>query len=112
MKEKKCPVCEGKLIEVDNIILDLDNYIFVVNGERCEKCREEFPFEAETQKMIKTSRKLGVWPEPLKLHRTLSKSGGTLMLRIPLDLEKQMNLKSGENITLSKVGNKIVIEPF
>lgn len=112
MKEKKCPVCEGKLIKVNNIILDIDSYIFVVNGERCESCKEEFPLEEETQRVVEASRKLGVWPEPLKLHRTLSKSGGTLMLRIPLDLEKQMNLKAGEDISLSKVGDKIVIEPL
>lgn len=109
---KKCPMCEGKLIEVNNIVLDIESYIFVVKGDRCEKCKEEFPLEDETQRVIEVARKLGVWPEPLKLYRTLSKSGGTLMLRIPLDLEKQMHLKAGEDITISKAGNKIVIEPL
>ena len=54
---------------------------------------------------------MGVWPEPLKLHRHLSKSGGGLVLRIPSDIEKQMKLTENIDIEIAKIGNKIVIEP-
>jgi len=41
----------------------------------------------------------------------ISKSGGGLVLRIPMDLEKQLKLNENVDIAISKVGNKIVIEP-
>ena len=59
---------------------------------------------------ILIARKLGIWPEPLKLYRHLSKSGGGLMFRIPNDLEKQLKLNENKEIAITKVGNKIVIE--
>mgnify|MGYP001559414290 FL=1 len=109
---RKCPMCErGELVKAEDIIFNIDSYIFILKGERCSKCNEEFPYGEETQKTIEVARKLGVWPEPLKLHRSLSKSGGGLILRIPMDIEKQMKLKENTPIEITKVGNKIVIEP-
>ena len=109
---KNCPICEnGNLKKVEDIILEIEGYIFVVKGDRCNKCKEEFPLEKETQKTIDIARKLGVWPEPLKLQRHLSKSGGGLILRIPSDMEKQMKLNENTSIEIAKIGNKIVIEP-
>ncbi len=109
---KKCLVCEkGSLNKVEDIILEVEGYVFVVKGEKCNNCTEEFPYEEETQRMVDAARKLGIWPEPLKLYRHLSKSGGGLILRIPVDLEKQLKLNENIGITISKVGNKIVIEP-
>ena len=91
--------------------LIIEGYIFVVGGLRCTHCKEELPYPSETDKVIATARKLGVWPEPLKLHRHLSKSGGGLILRIPSDIEKQFKLNESIEITISKIGNKILIEP-
>ncbi len=67
--------------------------------------------EKEAQRTIEAARKLGVWPQPLKLHRSLSKSGRGLVLRIPADLEKDLKLKPGKPVSISKVGSKIIIEP-
>ena len=109
---KKCHNCEkGILIKVEDIVLEIEGYVFVVRGEKCDVCDEEFPYEEETQKTISISRKLGIWPEPLKLYRHLSKSGGGLVFRIPTDLEKQLKLNEKDQIAITKVGNKIVIEP-
>jgi len=109
---KICPVCErGNLVRVDDIVIEISGFVFVTKGERCTECNEEFPFEEETQRVIEASRKLGVWPEPLKLHRTLSKSGESLVLRVPSDIERQLKLREGEEVAISKIGNKIVIEP-
>lgn len=108
---KTCKVCEkGHLIGVEDITLEIEGYIFIVKGDRCDNCKEEFPYQEETQKTIIIARKLGVWPEPMKLYRHLSKSGGGLVFRIPSDLEKQLNLDEKVEIAISKVGNKIVIE--
>lgn len=111
--KRKCLICEkGNLEEVNDIIIEIEGYIFVGRGHRCSNCKEEFPLEEETKRFVDTAKKLGVWPEPLKLNRTLSKSGGGLVLRIPADIEKQFNLKESTEISLSKVGNKIILEPL
>jgi hypothetical protein len=109
---KNCPVCEkGELIDVDNIVSEIDGYMFVEKGRRCTACGEEFINETDAQRTIELAKKLGVWPAPLKLHRSLSKSGRGLVLRIPSDIEKDFDLKPGEAVSISKVGKKIVIEP-
>ena len=111
MKIKKCPICKGNLMPVEDIALDMEGYVIIAKGERCNECGEEFPYESETQKAIEVARRAGVWPEPLKLHRHLSKSAGGLILRIPSDIERQFNLSENVEIKISKIGNKIVIEP-
>jgi len=109
---RKCQICgKGDLNKVEDIVLEIEGYVFIVKGERCINCNEEFPYEEETQKTIAIARKLGVWPEPLKLYRHLSKSGGGLIFRVPSDIEKQLKLDENVEITITKVGNKIIIEP-
>ncbi|MBI4440232.1 YgiT-type zinc finger protein [Candidatus Woesearchaeota archaeon] len=108
---RKCPICnKGNLENVSDITLEIEGYIFIVKGERCTSCNEEFPHQEEAQRTISVARRLGVWPESLKLYRHLSKSGGGLVFRIPSDLEKQLKLSEKTEIAISKVGNKIVIE--
>lgn len=96
--------------KVDNIVLEIDGYVFVVKGERCTACYEEVLYENETRRVIESAKGIGVWLEPLKLYRHLSKSGRGLVLRIPTDLEKQLNLTEKDEIAITKIGNKIVIE--
>lgn len=108
---KKCLICEkGELINVEDIILEMEGYVFIARGQRCTHCKEEILSEGETQKVIDAARKLGVWPEPMKLYRHLSRNSGGLVLRIPSDLERQLKLNEKKEIAISKVGNKIVIE--
>ena len=110
---RNCPVCEKvTLAAVEDITLEISGYVFIVKGERCDQCKEEFPYEPETKKAIEVAKKLGVWPEPLKLYRHLSKSGWGLIFRIPSDIERQLELNESVEITITKLGNKIVIEPL
>ncbi|MEK6974361.1 MAG: hypothetical protein AABW41_03960 [Nanoarchaeota archaeon] len=109
---RKCSNCEKvELVKVEDITLEIEGYIFIVKGERCGNCKEEFPYEEETQKTINIAKKLGVWPEPMKLYRHLSRSSGGLMFRIPSDLEKQLKLNENIEVSITKIGNRIVIEP-
>ena len=99
---KKCSVCEkGDITEVEDILNELDGYIFVIKGQRCLQCGEEFIDEKEGQKMIRTAQKLGVWSEPLKLHRKLSRSARGTVLRIPTDIEENLNLEGNEEVAIS-----------
>ena len=67
--------------------------------------------DAEGQKMIQIARNLGIWGEPLKLHRKLSQSARGTVIRIPADIEKNMKLKGDEKVLISKIGkNKLLIE--
>ncbi len=109
---KTCPICEKKtFVAVEDITLEIEGYIFILKGERCTECKEEFPYEEESERAITTARKLGVWPEPLKLHRHLSKSSGGLIFRVPSDIEKQFSLDENTEIEITKVGSKIIIQP-
>lgn len=47
----------------------------------------------------------------LKLKRTLSESGRTLVLRIPKDIERTLELKAGTQVDIWVEKGKIVIEP-
>lgn len=109
---RKCPVCEkGELVPVSDIVSEIEGYTFVEVGERCNSCGEEFIPEEVAQKTIDAARRLGVWPEPLKLYRKLSKSGRATVLRIPSDLEEQLGIKGDERVAISKIGErKFVVE--
>ncbi|HIH20092.1 TPA: hypothetical protein HA244_02385 [Candidatus Micrarchaeota archaeon] len=108
---KKCPICtKGFLAKADDIVSEVEGLIFVEKGTRCTHCGEEFIGEAEGQKTIEIARKLGIWGEPLKLYRKLSRSARGTVLRIPIDLEKALGLKGNEEIAISKVGRKILID--
>jgi antitoxin component of MazEF toxin-antitoxin module len=48
----------------------------------------------------------------LKLKRTLSESGRTLVLRIPKDIERSLSLKAGNEIYIWVENGKIVVEPM
>lgn len=106
-----CHTCGGTLSPVKGIPNNIDHYIILSGGFRCTKCGEEIIPEDEAQRMILIAKKLGVWGTPLKLYRKLSKSAGGTVLRIPSDIEHNLNLKGDEQVAISKVGrNKILIE--
>jgi len=107
---KYCPVCKGETKEVDDILSEIEGYVFIEKGLRCIKCGEEFISEKEGQKMIEAARKLGLWGEPLKLFRKLSKSARGVVIRLPTDIEKALGIKGNEEIAISKVGRKICID--
>ena len=94
----------------DDIVSEIDGYTFVERGRRCTSCGEEFIPEDESQRMIKVARRLGLWGEPLKLRRKLSRSGRGTVLRIPSDIERSLGIRGDEEVTVSKAGRKIIVE--
>ncbi|MAF34857.1 hypothetical protein CMO91_03350 [Candidatus Woesearchaeota archaeon] len=104
----KCHKCSGELIE-DDLTAEMDGYIFVIKGKKCISCGEEIIGEKEGQRMVQAAKKLGVWGQPLKLHRKLSKSARGTVLRIPTDIETNMKLKGTEKVAISKLGDKKIL---
>jgi len=108
---RRCPACEeGDLVAVDDILSTLDGYTFVERGWRCTRCGEEFIPESEGQRTIEVAKRLGIWGEPLKLRRRLSRSGRGTVLRIPSDIEEALKLRGDEEVLVSKAGRRIIIE--
>lgn len=106
----KCPICgKGTLVRVDDIVSEIEGLAFVERGHRCSVCGEEFIDQSDAQRTIKVARRLGLWGEPLKLHRKLSSSGRGIVLRIPEDLRRSLQLKGTETVTLAKIGKKRVM---
>ena len=60
--------------------------------------------------MIKVALRLGIWGAPLRLRRKLSRSGRGTVLRIRPDIERSLGLRGNEEVLISKVGKKIIIE--
>lgn len=108
---RSCPACEkGQLVPVEDIVSKIDGHTFVERGWRCTHCGEEFIPEEESQRTIDVARRLGIWGEPLKLRRKLSRSGGGTVLRIPSDIGQALGLKGDETVLVSKAGRKIIVE--
>ena len=85
----------------------IDECVFE-RGHRCTSSGEEFIPEEESQRLIKVARRLGIWGEPLKLRRKLSRSGRGTVLRIPTDIERSLALRGDEDVSVSKAGRKII----
>ena len=94
----------------DDIVSELEGYTFVERGRRCTVCGEEFIAEGDSQRMIRIARRLGIWGQPLKLRRKLSRSGRGTVLRIPSDIEASLGIRGDEEVLVSKAGKKIIIE--
>lgn len=107
---KTCATCgKGTVIPVDDIVSQLDDYFVVVKGRRCTACGEEYLDEPEGQRMIQIAKRFGVWHQPLKLHRKLSRSARGTVLRIPTDIEQNLRLKGNEGVAISKIGDKKIL---
>ena len=51
----KCKICEkGLLTHTEDITLEIEGYIFIVKGQGCDTCGEEFPYEEETRRTVTT----------------------------------------------------------
>jgi hypothetical protein len=109
---KNCLICgKGELVEVEDIISEIEGHFFIEKGKRCSNCGEEFISEKTSQNTIEIARRLGLWGEPLKLLRKLSKSARGTVLRIPNDIEENLHLKGDEKVLISKIGkNKLLVE--
>src|SRR3989344_3528501 len=102
-----CP-CGGKIqwkkdkVVVDGIVCG------ILDIEYCQQCGEEY-FPEETMETVeKKLKEHGLWGIQRK-EATLWKSGGSVILRIPKDIARQLDLKPDEKVSIYVEGKKKLI---
>jgi YgiT-type zinc finger domain-containing protein len=107
--ESKCPLCNGRLKQKD-----VDYKVYGVSlgkfpAKVCEKCNEQW-FDEETSKNIEEAeKKENLFGLSRKIK--ISYSGNFLIIRIPSDIAKFMNLKKESEVVIySEDKNKIIVD--
>jgi len=75
-------------------------------GYRCPKCGEVEFNEEQMQKALKIKEHA----IKIMVKRKLGKVGGSLVLRIPKEVEKSLNLKSGKDVRILVEKRKMIVE--
>ena len=105
-----CPICEkGKLVKkvVPYSVYDIELGKFP--AEVCSKCGEQW-FSEKTARIIeKIEKEKGLFG--LSKQSKISYSGNSLIVRIPKEIVKFMNLKKEKTISMHPEGkNRLLIE--
>jgi len=107
---RTCPICEkGKLVKkvVPYSIYDLE--IGKFPAEVCTKCREQWFSEETAKKIEKIEKEKGLFG--LSKQSKIGYSGNSLIVRIPSEIAKFMNLKKEKTISIHPEGkNRLLIE--
>ncbi len=107
---KICPACEkGRLMkkEVSYSVYDIELGKFP--AEVCTKCREQWFSEEIAKKIEKIEKEKGLFG--LSKQSKISYSGNSLIIRIPKEIVKFMNLKKEKQVLIHPEGkDKLLIE--
>ena len=105
-----CPICEkGKLVKkvVPYSVYDIELGKFP--AEVCTKCGEQWFSEETAKKIEKIEKEKGLFG--LSKQSRIGYSGNSLIVRIPSEIAKFMNLKKETPVSIHPEGkNKILIE--
>ncbi|MCD4740053.1 YgiT-type zinc finger protein [archaeon] len=103
--EEKCPICGGKLVTT-RTVLDLYDGKVTLKGVKvqyCPKCKEELFTPEQMNKVDKLTE--GIQLQQISLKRRVSKSGRSLVLRIPQDIARTLHMNKDTEVEL-RVKNK------
>ena len=107
---KMCPICEkGKLIKktVPYSVYGIELGKFP--AEVCNKCEEQWFSEETARKIEKIEKEKGLFG--LSKQSKISYSGNSLIVRIPKEIVKFMNLKKEKQILIHPEGkDRLLIE--
>ena len=105
-----CPTCgKGRLrrdqVREEMFGIDLGTYL----AEVCDACGESYLDSEATAEIEGRAKKLGLWGLAQKVR--ISRSGNSLVVRIPADLVKFLKLKGGQEALVRPDGReRIVVE--
>ncbi|MBI4043835.1 MAG: AbrB/MazE/SpoVT family DNA-binding domain-containing protein [Candidatus Diapherotrites archaeon] len=104
-----CPLCEGKLVRVKEPYSYGDLKLGVFEADKCAKCHEAFFTEEASDKIDAKAKQLGVWG--LGKEGKLGYSGNSLIVRVPKEIAKFLELKEGKKVFIHPEGKKkLVVE--
>lgn len=104
----KCPSCgKGSLrkSKVRETMFGVDLGEF--EAEACSSCGESFLSEAAMQELEKRAREAGIWGLGQKVRVT--KSGNSLVLRIPSDLARFLKIRAGSEVFMHPEGEERIV---
>lgn len=96
-----CGVC-GKKTEQEEVRDEIAPGVYI-RSTKCRACGEEWTAHEELRRAKEELKKLGY----TRLRRKLGKVGEALILRIPKDIQEQMNLKAGDYVDLYTTKNEV-----
>lgn len=102
-------ICSKCRVNAKKIVLDKYEYIegiplHNVEGYQCPKCKELFFDEKQAEAMDKASEEIKA--HAFAFNRRITISGRSLVINLPEDLAKHMNLAKGEMIKLQPLDHK------
>lgn len=78
-------------------------------GEICDRCGETYIAREAFERVEARAKELGLWGLAKKV--AVAKSGNSLVVRIPAELARFLNLKGGEEVLVRPEGREqIVVE--
>lgn len=105
---KKCPVCGKGKFEKGKIDEEMFGIVLGrFDAEICDNCGESFVDQDTMQRIEQKAKDLGIWGLAKKLK--ISKSGNSLVVRIPAEIARFLDLSEGEDIFLHPEGKKKIV---
>lgn len=106
---EKCPICNGKLKETKSPFEYGDMQFGKYDSEVCTKCGEIFFTEEASDAIDKKAKELNLWGVEKKTK--VAYAGNSMIVRIPKEIAKMLNLSKGEEVIIRSEGKKIIIVP-
>lgn len=117
---KTCPICDGEVIKIETTLSLFNDQIKInpITGYECPKCNEIF-IDQEESKRIDVLTDLPIYKEKIdqlqktqfRLRRKVGFSGRSLVVRIPKDIERVLDINDGDEIEIYPEGkNRLIIE--
>ena len=103
----ECPICDSKMKMLKKEFSIYDVSLGKFDAEYCDKCDETFFTEESTDEIERIAKEKGLWG----LERTskISYSGNSLIVRIPEDIKRALDLKKGKEVRIHPEGKKRLV---
>ncbi len=110
MKNQKCPLCGEGVLQQKKVKYEVyGEPLGEFTAQACTACKEEWFDQKISQEIEALEKKKGLFG--LSRKSKISYSGNSLIVRIPEQIARFMNLKREEEIIIYPEGkNKIVVE--
>ena len=108
----KCPKCERKMkaAKIDYTMEEEKITVHDVSALKCPGCGHITMDVSQAEHFYNILERLRGPPKSFPLHRTLSSDGKNLILRIPKDIARALNLERKDEVEIWVDGQKVIVE--